>query len=42
MCLRMGRHVYPGLFFQKANTKHNPSKRVGLVQSGPRYHLIEN
>ena len=31
-----------GLLFQWVNTIKNPTKRVGLVQSGPRHHLIEN
>jgi len=34
-------NVYPRLF-QLTNT-NNPTKRVGLVQSGPHHHhLIEN
>jgi hypothetical protein len=31
-----------GLLFQRASTIKNPTKRVGLVQSGPHDHLIEN
>ena len=31
-----------GLLFQLASTIANPTKRVGLVQSGPHHHLIEN
>jgi hypothetical protein len=32
-----------GLSVQWANTiKKNPTKRVGVVQSGPHHHLIEN
>jgi hypothetical protein len=31
-----------GLLFQWASTVKNPSIRVGLVQSGPHHHLIEN
>jgi hypothetical protein len=30
-----------GLLFQWARTK-NPTKRVGLVQSRPHHHVIEN
>jgi hypothetical protein len=30
------------LLFQWAITIKNPTKHVGLVQSGPRHHLIEN
>jgi len=31
-----------GLLFQWASTMQNTTQRVGLVQSGPHYHLIEN
>jgi hypothetical protein len=31
-----------GLLFQYASTITNPTQRVGLVQSGPYHHLIEN
>jgi hypothetical protein len=31
-----------GLLFQWASTIKNPTNRVGLVQSGPHHHLIEN
>jgi len=30
------------LLFQLANTIKKKTKRVGLVQSGPHHHLIEN
>jgi hypothetical protein len=36
-----GTHVYSRLLFQWASTK-NPTKRVGLVQSGHHHHLIDN
>jgi hypothetical protein len=31
-----------GLLFKWASTIQNPTQRVGLVQSGPYHHLIEN
>ena len=31
-----------GLLFRWTNTIKNPTKRVGLVQSGPHHHLFEN
>jgi hypothetical protein len=31
-----------GLLFQWASTVKNPTKHVGLVQSGPHHHPIEN
>jgi hypothetical protein len=31
-----------GLLFQRASTIKNPTKRVGLVQSWPHHHFIEN
>ena len=42
MCLSgvdMSNH---GLMFQWASTIKNPTKHVGLVQSGPHHYLIEN
>jgi hypothetical protein len=31
-----------GLLFQRASIIQYPTKRVGLVQSGPHHHFIEN
>jgi hypothetical protein len=31
-----------GLLFQLASTSKDPIQRVGLVESGPHHHLIEN
>ena len=30
------------MLFQKSNPIKNPTQRVGLVQSGPHHHVIEN
>jgi hypothetical protein len=38
----VGRHVYPGTVVSVSLLYANPTKRVGLVQSGPHHHLIEN
>ena len=37
----LGKTSIRGLLFQRASTK-NSITRVGLVQSGPHHHLIEN
>jgi len=42
LCVRVGRHIYRELLFLWASTINNPTKYVGLVQSGPHHHLIEN
>ena len=39
---RVGRHAYPRTVVSVSYHYKNPTKRVGLVQSGPRHHLIEN
>jgi hypothetical protein len=36
----MGRHVYPRNV--EISLLKNPTKRVGLVQSEPEHHIIEN
>jgi len=38
----VGRHCLSADLIQCASTIKNPTKRVGLVQSGPHHHLIEN
>jgi hypothetical protein len=37
-----GRHVYPRTVVSVNQHCKNPTKRVGLVQSEPPHHLIEN
>jgi len=40
--VRVGRHVYPRTVVSMSLHYKNPTKRVGLLQSGPHHHLIEN
>jgi hypothetical protein len=43
-CVRVGRHVYPWtVCFISMNWHYaNPTKRVGVVPTGPHHRLIEN
>jgi hypothetical protein len=36
------RHVYPRTVVSVSKYHKKPAKRVGLEQSGPHHHLIEN
>jgi len=40
--VRVGQHVYTWTVVSVTKHCKNPTKRVGLVQSGPDHHLIEN
>ena len=40
--VRVERHVYPLIVVSVNQHYKNPTQRVGLVQSGPHHHLIEN
>ena len=39
---RVERHVYPRTVVSVSYHYKHPTKRVGLVQSGPYHHFIEN
>jgi hypothetical protein len=41
-CVRVERHFYPRTVISVSYHYKNPTKGVGLVQSGPRHHFIEN
>ena len=41
-CVRVGKHVYPRSVVSVSLEYKQPTKRVGLVQSGPHHHLIES
>ena len=42
LCVRVRRHVYPRTDVSVSWHYENPTKCVGVVQSKPHHHLIEN
>ena len=41
-CDRVGEHDYSWTVFSLSWHYKNPTKRVGVVQSGPHYHITDN